>query len=86
MKLIIFLLAILGMCISFTIGTNYAEMEAYHPAETRLAIEFIKEARWSHQYYLDNPERSTGNLSHDRYCVLKYNYVIWVLENKYLIK
>ena len=86
-KLIVILLLILGSVFMFIGGVNYSLPYAEQDIQT--SIKFMERARYSHQYYIDNPEQLyaileitpiIGDLQHHIECVIRYNFVINTLK------
>ncbi len=86
MKIIIaILLAILLLFCGLLAGINYRIQEIETVSlSAEYAIEIIERARYSHQYYIDNPDElgnaTVQNMKHHIDCVIRYNYVLNVLS------
>jgi len=85
--LIVILLVILLLTCGFVAGVNYRTQELdTTPLNIEFAIEIIERARYSHQYYIDNPDElgnaTVQNMRHHRDCVIRYTYVINLLKEK----
>jgi len=97
--LIIALVLIVGVgigYISYDIGVYEGRAQMLHeiaypeaPPEVidaEQAIIYLAKARYSHQYYLDNPEQTSLSLKHHAGCVARYDSIISLLHKKGSIK
>jgi len=86
--LIVILLVLLAMATTFLAGYNFRLQVT--PAMSQglsvdAAVDIVEQARYSHQYYLDNPSKiqyaAVKDPNHHRHCVIRYNYVLAVLRS-----
>lgn len=82
--IIVLLLVLVSWCF-FIVGIEYEEAQVISPSpDVELGIKFLKELRQTHQQFIDNPDKlhlaSYPSMEHHIYCVLKYNYIINLLE------
>lgn len=69
MKLLIFvLLSILLLVCGFLAGYDYhIQVQSTIPLNVQIAIDIIEQARYTHQYYLDNPDKMEETRAFERY-------------------